>query len=172
VAGTGVAVTNNDEDVDPEVVPPKPSLADVGTPMPDPEDPDGDGPDINVDHIFRGEINARDNAVGFHYRGSTYHQGYARVIEITKSRNSQGIFEATVEIYNPNTGQWVPKQAPSTFFPDSWTAEQVLMEIRGAFINKTPVGTYGWRGFSPSGLSIQGFIDDFGNISTAWPLYL
>lgn len=90
-------------------------------------------PQINVKHIFHGEINQRGRAVGFHHRGAIGHQGRARVGQIIDPLNAQGIYRAQVEIYDPKRGRWISKGDPSTFFPDSWSRAQVLDEVRRAF---------------------------------------
>ena len=126
---------------------------------------------MNVKHIFHGEINQKGRAVGFHHRGLIGHQRRARVVQITKPPNAQGLYEAEVEIYDPNRGRWIMKPTPSTFFPDSWSRTQVVNEIRGAFKNRIFTSGEKWRGISPSGLTIEGYLDNAGNINTAYPLY-
>ena len=126
---------------------------------------------MNVKHIFHGEINQIGRAVGFHHRGSIGHQRYTRIRRITKPRNAQGVYEAEVELYDPNRGGWIIKPTRSTFFPDSWSRAQVLDEIRGAFNNRTFTSGKKWNGISPSGLKIEGYLDNAGNINTAYPKY-
>jgi hypothetical protein len=126
---------------------------------------------MNIRHIFHGEINANGMAVGFHHRGSIGYQRHARITRMTKSPNAQAVYEAKVEIYDPHRGRWIEKLTPSTFFPDSWSRAQVVDEIRGAFNNQTPTSGARWEGISPSGLIIRGFLDNAGNINTAYPVY-
>ncbi|MBE8589376.1 EndoU domain-containing protein, partial [Xenorhabdus griffiniae] len=130
----------------------------------------GTKPKINVDHVFHGEINRRGNAVGFHHEASIGHQGKARITEITDPVNAQGVYRGKVEVFNPQTGQWVQKGPKSTFFPQSWNRQKVLTEIKGAHKNATIDGSR-WEGVSPSGVKIGGYLDNNGNINTAFPVY-
>ena len=126
---------------------------------------------MNVKHIFHGEINQKGRAVGFHHRGLIGHQRRARVVQITKPPNAQGVYEAEVEIYDSASRRWITKPTPSTFFPNSWYRAQVVDEIGGAFKNRIFTSGEKWRGISPSGLTIEGYLDNAGNINTAYPLY-
>ncbi|MBC8236394.1 EndoU domain-containing protein [bacterium] len=110
-------------------------------------------------------------AVGFHHRGSIGHIRHARITKITKPPKAQRVYEAEVEIYDPNSGRWISNQTPSTFFPDSWSRAQVLNEIRGAFQNRTFIWGNRWEGISPSGVIMRGFLDSAGNLQTAYPVY-
>lgn len=128
-------------------------------------------PKINVKHIFHGEINKSGKAVGFHHSVSIGHQGHARIVGITKAPDAQGVYEATVEIFDATSGKWILKSKPSTFFPDTWSRAQVLDEIRDAFNNQVYTNGPYWEGISPSGVRIGGWLDAAGNINTAYPQY-
>ncbi len=107
----------------------------------------------------------------FHHAGSIGHQGKARITSIIDAPNTHGVYRARVEVFNPATGTWVTKRAPSTFFPDAWSRTKVLDEIRGAFGNQTLTRGNYFEGLSPSGVRIGGYLDDVGNINTAFPIY-
>ena len=50
-----------------------------------------------LNHILEGELNARGNAVGFHYEGMPTQKG--SIITGTETLpNSKGVYEATVEV--------------------------------------------------------------------------
>lgn len=72
-------------------------------------------------------------AVGFHYEGILTAKG--KIIEGTKSiPDNFGIYTGKVKING------VPKIANggmSTFFPENWTAQDVVNAINEAYINKT-----------------------------------
>jgi len=57
----------------------------------------------------------RGRGVGFLHEAGIGHRGKAKVIQVTSPENSQGVYKAKVEIFNSNTGQWIPKGAESTF---------------------------------------------------------
>ena len=128
-------------------------------------------PTINVEHVFHGEINRRGRAVGFHHRGSIGHESKARVIAITSEPNAQGIYRGTVEIFDASSGVWVQKGPGSTFFPDNWSRQKVMSEIREAFNSSTIEPNGKWSGVSPCGVTIEGWLDRSGNINTAYPIY-
>lgn len=128
---------------------------------------------LDAVHVFRGEINRRGRAVGFHHRPSGGDN--ARVVPGTETvLGPHGVYQAQVEIRDPITGQWVRKEAPSTFFPDDWPADRVLDEIGGAFDNamknKKMKGNK-WQGTSPSGLKIEGYLDPDGSIPSTFPAW-
>ncbi len=126
---------------------------------------------INEKHIFEGEINRRGLAVGYHHRANGKDARTARLVRVVSPANGQGVYVAKVEIRNPS-GQWVSKSANSSFFPDRWSRNQVLSEIRGAFANSSNPSAEPWQGTSPSGIRISGYYNRNTNtINTAYPIY-
>lgn len=130
---------------------------------------------INVKHIFHGEFDSFGLPNGFHHRGSIGHVGKARVKinpatgkEMVSVPDSNGVYEATVEIRNA-AGVW--KEKPSTMFPDSWSRARVLKEAKEAFADSTRVGENRFEGVSSSGVKIRIYLDEKGNINSAFPLY-
>lgn len=121
-----------------------------------------------VEHLFHGEINRRGQAVGFHYEGSIGSVGHARVTEITSLPDSHGVYTGKVEVFDQQTGAWIPKRAESTFFPKDMSRAQILNEVDEAFSNAQFTGRY-WEGTSNSGITIGGYVDANGNKTTAFP---
>ena len=119
-------------------------------------------------HILEGEINKRGKAVGFHYEGFPTAKG--KIIEGTKSVPDElGIYTGKVEISSivktANGGK-------STFFPESWTAQDVVDAINEAYNNKQFIqGTRNtYRGKTASGFKIEMYIDnDTKKIISAFP---
>ena len=126
---------------------------------------------VNMEHIFHGEINGRGNAVGFHYEGSIGHINKARIGQITALPNSQGIYRAKIEVFNPRTNSWVAKNAPSTFFPKTWSKLRVITEVKEAYCNGTVLPNGKFTGISNTGVKIEGWVTSTGNINTAYPIY-
>jgi hypothetical protein len=129
------------------------------------------GPNINVRHLFHGEINRRGRAVGFHHVGSIGHQGRARIVSIVDPADAQGVYRATVEVFDSSRGCWVAKGTPSTFFPDKWSRARVLNEVRSAFNNMVVRRGRYWEGVGSGRVRIGGYLDDAGSINTAFPIY-
>ena len=121
-----------------------------------------------LEHILEGEINKRGKAVGFHYEGFPTSKG--KIIEGTKSVPDElGIYTGKVEISSivktANGGK-------STFFPESWTAQDVVDAINEAYNNKQFIqGTRNtYRGKTASGFKIEMYIDnDTKKIISAFP---
>lgn len=128
-------------------------------------------PQINETHIFEGEINERGRAVGFHHRASGQDPPGARVVRIVDPPNAQGVYRAAVEIFNSDTNQWIWKGPLSSFFPDAWSPDEALSEIRTAFYNRIVTRGRFWEGITDAGLRIGGYLDDAGDINTAFPIY-
>jgi hypothetical protein len=139
-------------------------------------------------HVFRGEVKSPPpRAKGFHHRWQGKNPPGARVRrdangnEIILARDPHtGVYRAPVDVRDPATGQWVPKQARSTFFPDHWTPQQVDKAISDAFRGRRPNGNgngRGWTGFArdPTNpghtIQIDGYAPIGGNRwETAYPV--
>ncbi|HEY8400614.1 MAG TPA: EndoU domain-containing protein [Cytophagaceae bacterium] len=122
-------------------------------------------------HILEGEINARGKAVGAHHI-TAVNSGNARIIQVLKKPNKQKVYEVQLEIYDFKKDQWVRKENKSSFFPDDWSREQVKEEIINAFNSKSKIVKGNkWEAISPSGIKIAGYINERGEITTAYPLY-
>ena len=114
-----------------------------------------------VKHIFNGEINKKGKAVGYHYEGLKGTDG--RVIPGTKSaEDASGVYRAKVEV------EGVRKKIPSTFFPKSWTPQQVVDAINTAYDRRNPMQN-GLYLANVNGITIQIRLDPNGKIVTAYP---
>ena len=125
--------------------------------------------DNALEHILEGEINKRGKAVGFHYEGFPTTKG--SVIKGTKSiPDDFGVYTGSVEISG------VPKTSnggQSTFFPESWTSQEVVDAINEAFTNREFVqGTRNtYIGELKNGMQIEMYIDNVKNkIISAFPI--
>lgn len=126
-------------------------------------------PPINLVHIELGEINHRDEAVGYHHRPNGVDPPGARVTRVVQPPDATGIYRARVALRDPATGAWVQKKAPSTFFPDVMSSGEVVEAILAAF-HDARAGNGGWFvGRSGSGFAIEGWYQN-GRINAAYPL--
>ena len=126
-------------------------------------------PKINSKHIFHGETNRRGRPTGFHHQGSIGHGDNAIMTQRGPS-NAQGVYQANVGVLNPATGIYQTKT--STMFPDSWSRAKTLDEIRSAYqdaLNKGAVNGKKFKGISCGGVEIEGYLDNTGDINTAYP---
>ncbi len=126
-------------------------------------------PEINLTHIFYGEINKRGKPVGFHARPLGRDPRTARVKKILAGPNPAGVYTARVEILDRRSHRW--KSKFSTFFPDRMTRKAVIQAILHAWRHRDPVHTRSWSGPSGAGFRIQGYVNSRGNINTAFPVY-
>lgn len=116
-------------------------------------------------HIFEGEIKGA-KSVGWHYEPSST---TGRIVSIVQPPNTQGVYEAVVEIGG------VLKTNTSTFFPKTWSKDEVMSAIYEAYRNANPKikadGTefvYKWTGTS-RGITIDMFLDANAEILSAFP---
>ncbi|SDJ64432.1 EndoU nuclease [Ferrimonas sediminum] len=132
-------------------------------------------PAVNIGHVITGEINKKGRAVGFHSRSGGKDPQGARLIRVTAQPNSKGIYRGQVALCN---GQgWTDKRANSTFYPDSWSHDQVVDAIIKAY-RASDQPEYGkWSG-TVDGITIEGYMCNQGqshcpkgNINTAYPIY-
>jgi len=124
-------------------------------------------------HILNGEVKRTPGgvprAVGFHHQAPGTEAG-ARIVPGTQAKpNKLGVYSGTVEIKDPRTGEWIRKNSESTFFPKHWTRSQVRTAILEAFANRSDIGNGRWQATLPSGMTITGFVDDTGRITSAYP---
>lgn len=120
-----------------------------------------------LEHIFDGTINSKGKATGYHYTKVTDSKG--KVIDGTRSSvDENGVFTGKVEVSG------VRKNGFSSFYPESWTPQQVVDAINTAYddaINdpSNPKGEL-WIGYCGD-LEIDMYLDSNKKITTAFPIY-
>ena len=81
--------------------------------------------DSALEHIFDGTINRSGKATGYHYTMISDSKG--KLIEGTRSENDEhGVFTGNVEV------DGVAKNNFSSFYPESWTPQEVVDAINSA----------------------------------------
>ena len=108
-------------------------------------------PNINLWHIFDGEINRSGKPVGFHSRPGGQDPANARVRSVRDAPNRAGVYTASIEIRDGN--QW--KEKFSSFFPDSMSRDEVLNAILNAYNNSSDPNAQPFEGPSGLGFKIQ-----------------
>jgi hypothetical protein len=126
-------------------------------------------PPINFVHIEFGEINRRGEAVGYHYRPNGVDPPGARVVRVVQPPDSNGVYRARVTLRDPASGAWLPKKAPSTFYPDAMTRDEVVDAILAAFHASEGRQDGQFVGPSGRGFAIEGWYQG-GRINAAYPL--
>jgi hypothetical protein len=126
-------------------------------------------PPINFVHIEFGEINRRDEAVGFHHRPNGMDPPNARVLQIVQAPDANGVYRAKVALRDRATGEWVRKKAASTFYPDAMTPEEVIDSVLTAFRAADIRNSGQFVGPSGRGFAIEGWYEN-GRINAAYPL--
>jgi len=124
-------------------------------------------PEINLWHVFEGEINSRGKPTGFHSRPGGQDPANARVLSVRDGPNGRGIYTANIEVRDGNN--W--KQKFSSFFPDDLTQQQVIDVILHAYKNSKNPDGQPWEGPSGQGYQVQGYTSSRGGINTAFPIY-
>ena len=118
--------------------------------------------------MIGGDFNARSRKVT---GGHSLLNGDVRIVEVVSPPDVNGVYEAIVEIRQPN-GKWAEKKSPSgsnTMFPKDWSREKIIEEIDSAWKNQTAhPNPKKWEGVSRSGVSIEGYK---GPKITAFPVY-
>lgn len=120
-----------------------------------------------LEHILEGELNNRGNAVGFHYDGLPTKKG--EVISGTETDpNEHGVYEAKVKVSGvaktSNGGR-------SSFFPDEWSAQQVVDAINEAYDDRNFMTGNTYEGFTSEGVLISMYLDQNDRIISAFPIY-
>lgn len=120
-----------------------------------------------LEHIFDGTINKKGNATGYHYTMVTDSKG--EIIEGTRSKTDKnGVFTGKVKVSGKT------KNGFSSFYPESWTPQQVVDAINTAYEDAisdpdNPSGSL-WIGHSGN-IEIDMYLDNNKKITTAYPVY-
>ncbi len=120
-----------------------------------------------LEHIFDGTINGKGKATGYHYTMVTDSKG--KVIDGTRSKvDGNGVFTGKVEV------DGVKKNGFSSFFPESWSPQQVVDAINTAYDDalddpSNPKGSI-WIGYSGD-LEIDMYLNSDKKITSAFPIY-
>jgi hypothetical protein len=126
-------------------------------------------PPINFVHIELGEINRRGEAVGYHHRPNGVDPPGARVVRVVQPPDSNGVYRARVMLRDPASGTWISKKAPSTFYPDAISPDEVVDAILAAFHAGDGRRDGQFVGPSGRGFVIEGWYQN-GRINAAYPL--
>lgn len=123
-----------------------------------------------LEHLFRGQVNKKGKATGFHYEGAQMEAVYGtKVIEGTRTApDAYGVYKARVEV------RGVEKKEPSSFFPRSWSRADVVKAINESYTNRVAVAGRApnyLQGRTSGGLTIGMYSNKNGEIITAFPIY-
>lgn len=121
-----------------------------------------------LEHILEGQINAAGKAVGFHYEDMTTSKG--KIIQGTKSApNKLGVYTAKVEV---NGVSKTDNGGFSSFFPKSWSAQNVVDGINQAYNNRVFKAGNEFYGYTSNEMKIEMYIDlNTKQIISAFPEY-
>lgn len=120
-----------------------------------------------LEHIFDGTINGKGKATGYHYTKVSDSKG--KIIDGTRSDTDEnGVFTGKVEVNG------IKKNGFSSFYPESWTPQQVVDAINTAYKDATanpsnPKGSL-WIGYCGD-LEIDMYLNSNKKITTAFPVY-
>ena len=119
-----------------------------------------------LEHIFKGNINGRGKATGYHYEG--YEDSPGKVIPGTCSEpDDLGVYKAKVEVdgivKSGNKGY-------STFFPKDMSPQEIVDSINEAYNERIDLGGDLFEGEASNGLIIQMYLEDE-KITTAYPIF-
>ncbi len=128
-------------------------------------------------HIFHGRIWQKEHATkpkpevkvsGIHHEGAGMVAVVGvKVLDSTRSKKDRGgVYTACVCVSRNGLCGWTK----TSFFPAEWTRWQVLEAIHEVY-QQRPVGykSWGWDGYSSTGVHIFMLLDKEQKIITAWP---
>ncbi|WP_071871611.1 EndoU domain-containing protein [Atopomonas hussainii] len=129
-------------------------------------------PQLNQRHIFCGEINGTGAAVGYHSRPNGHDARLGAAADaplaaritagqrfiVPPGNNHPAPYRYVangIQVFNVLTNAWVNKAAPSTFFPDSCSQNEVVASVRYAYMHAySPAGAPNVRFSGPSAPSV------------------
>lgn len=139
-----------------------------GPAHPDYEQWSDTSPNINLWHVFEGEINRSGKPVGYHSRPGGQDPANARVVSVRDNPNRLGVYTARVAIRDGN--DW--KEKNSSFFPDKLSNDEVIDIVLNAYRNSDNPNAQPFEGPSGLGFRIQGYTSNRGGINTAYPIFV
>lgn len=124
-------------------------------------------------HIFDGEIDQDTGELaGYHHREGGQDQGDSKLVS-RQSPDEDGVYK----------GKWTmdgrTDEKGSTFFPDSYSRDDVRGATREAWDNRQPTGVENqWKGVTSQGMTIRGYVNGErsvadsteDDITTAYPI--
>lgn len=119
-----------------------------------------------IEHIFLGTVNSSKKGSGYHYNMISDAPG--QIVEGTKSAlDKNGVYTANVTVNGRKKDNY------STFYPDSWSPQQVVDAINEARTEALSTGKkdgsyYVGHG---GGLRINLYLDSSKKVVTAFPIY-
>lgn len=120
-----------------------------------------------LEHILEGELNRQGQAVGFHYEGFSSSKG--EVISDTRTAaDKNGVYEAEVVVEDVEKQS---NQGKSSFFPEEWTSQEVVVAINEAYENRKNLTGNTYAGLSEDGIVIQMYLNEEEQIISAFPEY-
>ncbi len=125
-------------------------------------------PNINLSHVFHGEINRSGKPTGFHSRPGGRDPAGARVVRLQDEPNASGVYTARVAIRDGN--DWSEKF--SSMFPDELSSNEVIDVVLNAYRQADNPRAQPWEGPSGLGFRVQGYTSSRGGISTAFPIFV
>ena len=120
-----------------------------------------------IEHIFLGTVNSSKKGSGYHYNMIEDTPGV--IVEGTRSEEDEhGLYKANIEVDGH------PKVHYSTFFPDSWSPQEVVDAINAARQDaldngRNPRDTT-WVGYY-EGIEIDMYLNGKNKIISAYPIY-
>ncbi|MFD4433899.1 EndoU domain-containing protein, partial [Nocardia sp. NPDC058497] len=122
-------------------------------------------------HVFKGEFNRAGNPTGYHHRPNGRDR-FGVTVTDKSVPDKNGVYTGTVTMNTWNGNEWVTKKVESSFFPDSWSQEQVQHAISRASSQPYMMNPSRrrWEGVF-RGMAIGGYYDpSTGRIITAFPI--
>ena len=118
-----------------------------------------------IEHIFIGTVNSNNKGSGYHYNMISDSKG--QIIDGTRSKpDKNGIYTANVEVSGHR------KDAISSFYPDSWSPQDVVNAIVEARADALKTGKMRGSyhvGYS-NGIRIELYLDSKNKVVTAYPV--
>lgn len=122
-------------------------------------------PPIRAGHVIEGHLRYNNSGspidnnpgTGYHHRAGGVDAEWHRTT-ITSTVDANGLYQGSVEFWDPLSRSWLPKRADSTFFPDSFSEAQVHQAIQEAYIDAGSPGANAnqqFTGTTESGFDIN-----------------
>ncbi|SDD63834.1 EndoU nuclease [Sanguibacter gelidistatuariae] len=120
-----------------------------------------------TEHVLSGEINRKGAAVGYHSTALGDLAAGQILPGTASAADGHGLYEAQVSVSGTNK---TSNDGYSTFFPASWTAQQVVDAINEAYGSRVSSGDGGYDGVTSGGITVHMYLDDSDLITTAYPV--
>ncbi|HKK87651.1 MAG TPA: EndoU domain-containing protein [Saprospiraceae bacterium] len=116
-------------------------------------------------HSTNGKVNSK-GVRGIHF----YDPEKVNITKMLRFDKKTGVFEAEIEVLNLNTGEYIKKENKSSFFPQTWSKQRLIIECYQAYRSMAQINDQVYRGTTCSGIVLEFLYSNRGKFASVYPV--